>query len=347
MRVTILGAGAMGSALTVPLCDNGNEVNLWGTKYDKKILNALFKEEAHPRISTKLPTKVKIFPPDKLKGALKDSKIVVIGVNSEGVLPIAKEIVPLLKENMILITIAKGLLVKAGGILMVEEGLRKELPRKIRETIPIVSVGGPSIAKAIANKSMSAVVYASKNVNAAKAAKKIFQTSYYRVEVSDDIKGLEICSALKNVYSIALGWLEGLTEKRDIGKASNAKAVLFLQILREMKKITIAIGGNPETAMGLVGLGDLITTSATGRNGMFGKLLGTGLNTTEALGELKKRGVGVVEGYETTNKAYKFAKILEKDGKISVNDFLLLKGIYSVLYENKSVEKVLKEVYGA
>lgn len=336
----------MGSALTFPLCDNGNEVNLWATKYDKKILNTVSKGEAHPRLNAKLPTKVKIFPPNELKEASKGSNMVVIAVNSEGVLSIAKKIVPLLKEDIILMAIAKGLLMKSGEVLMIEKGLRNELPREIKETVPIVSVGGPSIASELANRSTTAVVYASKNLDIAKIAKETFQTPYYRIEVSDDVKGLGICSALKNVYSIALGWLEGLSEKRGIEEASNTKAILFLQILREMKKITAATGGNPETAMGLAGLGDLITTTTKGRNGMFGKLLGTGLNSTEALKELKKKGVGVVEGYETTNKAHKFAEILEKNGKISTNGFLLLKGIYSVLYESKSVESILEGVYG-
>lgn len=344
MKVTILGAGAMGSALITPLIDNGNQVNLWGTQYDKKILDAISKGKAHPRTNAEVPNEVNIFYPPDLKEAMEGSQIVVLGVSSKGIIPVVDKMSSLVTEDMILMTVAKGLLSDHGKIMMIQEGVRINVPDEISKSIPMVSVGGPSIASQLAHRVPTKVVYASKDREARKTAKNAFQTPYYQIEDSSDINGLQVCLALKNVYSIALAWPAGQAEQTKEKSMSNTKAILFLQALQEMKKVAQEMGGKIETIMGLAGLGDLVLTSETGRNGRFGKLLGTGLNSTEALEKLNEEGVGVVEGYETADKAFQLVKKLVKNANSKIRQFPLLEEIYQVLYQDKPVKEAIDRV---
>jgi glycerol-3-phosphate dehydrogenase (NAD(P)+) len=331
MRVAILGAGAMGSALTVPLAENGVEINLWGTEYDIDMLERISRGEEHPRIKAKLP-EVNIFYPDKLKDALEDVDVVLLAVSTAGVLPIFERIKGSAYE--VLITISKGLLEVDGRVLTIPQALCSISPG-----LKVVAITGPSIAREVANKMPTRVVFNCEDVETAEKTARFFRTFYYAVEVSDDVIGSELAAALKNVYSIGISWLRGYAKRFEM---NNAKGVLVVQALKEIAAIAEAMGGKAETVYGLSGVGDVISTFKGGRNGMLGELLGKGLSVEEALDELRKRGVGVIEGYETAKKAYKLIKDLEKEGKSK--DFPMLEAINSVLYENKKVEDVLKSI---
>lgn len=338
MIVSILGAGAMGSALSIPLTDNGNEVRLWGTEFDVEILDKIVEGNEHPRIGVSLKG-VEIYYPSQLDEALDGAEVILLGVSTAGVLPVFNRISEKL-EDQYLILISKGLLEVDGEILTVPEAiwrLREDLKDRT------VAITGPAIAREVAKRMPTRVVFSSENVEAAREMKKVFETRHYGVEVSNDIKGTEVTSALKNVYSIAIAWIRGY-ESISNAEMSNAKGVIATKAINEIASFIELLGGDRMTAFGLSGFGDLIATFRGGRNGMFGELLGKGYTAKQALDELKRRGVGVVEGYGTAEKAYKLLLKLEAEGKAKKGEFKLLENIYQVLYENKTVPNVLEEL---
>ncbi len=338
MRIAVLGAGAMGSALTVPLVDNGHDVALWGTEYDVEILKKIEKGEEHPRIGVKLEN-VEIFYPEQLDAAMRNADIVLLGVSTEGVLPVFGRIKDKI-DGKTLITIAKGLLEIGDEILTIPEAIWKESSEVVERTVAIT---GPAIAREVAKRMPTKVVFSSVNGKAAKEMKKVFETKHYGIEISEDVRGTEITSALKNVYSIAIAWIRGHEQLYGV-EMSNAKGVIATKAINEIARFIELAGGDRMTAFGLSGFGDLIATFRGGRNGMLGELLGRGLTAKQALEELRKRGVGVIEGYKTAERAYKMLEKFEKEGKASKDEFPLLKNIYEVLYRDKKVAEVFEEL---
>ncbi|RLI79605.1 glycerol-3-phosphate dehydrogenase [Archaeoglobales archaeon] len=337
MEVSILGAGAMGSALAIPLHDNGVEIKLWGTEYDAEILKIIERGEKHPRIGVPLPD-IKIYYPEQLDEVL-DSDLILLAVSTEGVFPVFNKIKDKVGDS-ILVTISKGLLEYDNEIMTIPETLWSINP-DLKERI--VAITGPSIAREVANKMPTKVVFSSIG-KSAKEASKYFETDYYHIEVSNDIIGAEITAALKNVYSIAIAWIRGYEQLVDV-EMSNAKGVMATMAINEIARFVEAAGGRKETVFGFSGFGDLIATFRGGRNGMLGELLGRGLSVDEALNELKLRGVGVVEGFGNAKRAYRLLKQLEEHDSVSLDDFPLFMNLYSVLYEGKAVKDALKEVF--
>ena len=304
-HITILGAGAMASAISVPLVKNGHEVRIWGTEFDRDIIGALKAGQPHPALKTQI--KGNFFYDNELETALKDSEIVVFGVLSSAARSIAQKAKPFL-ANQIVINVAKGF----DNCQTMIEVLEQELPN-LRK----VTVAGPSIAAEVAQEQKTQVVFASKEKSAAKLCKKVFQTKNYRVEVSIDVVGEELCSALKNVYAIAI----------NLGTNNNHKSALFAQSLAEIAKFVKAFGGKSKTVYGLAGLGDLHVTSQGGRNGMLGQAIASGRKASEVLSEFREKNI-IIEGYAATKAAYELAKA--KGMKLP-----LLKEVHAVLYESK------------
>lgn len=203
----------------------------------------------------------------------------------------------------------------------------------------IVYVSGPSIARELAHRLATAVVYSSTNVSLAERAKREFETEYYRVAVSDDVIGAELSASLKNVYAIAIGWFDGLAKRAGGLEMNNAKSAFFAQAVREMAYIVDVMGGRRETVYGLSGVGDLMVTASGGRNGMLGMLIGGGLPVAKALEEMKRRGAGVVEGYIAAKTLYRLLA-----GNIDTRKTPLFINIYKVLYEDLDVREAVKKV---
>ncbi|WP_202319604.1 NAD(P)H-dependent glycerol-3-phosphate dehydrogenase [Archaeoglobus neptunius] len=338
MIVSILGAGAMGSALSVPLTDNRNEVRIWGTEYDVEILDLMRKGMEHPRLGVKL-NNVSLFYSDQLHEALEGSDVIVLGVSTDGVLPVFERISEFI-EDQYLVLISKGLLEIDGEIMTVPEAIWR-MKKSLRDKT--VAITGPAIAREVAKRMPTRVVFSSTNIESAIEMKRVFETHHFGVEVTDDIEGTEVTSALKNVYSIAIAWVRGYESTMNV-EMSNAKGVIATKAINEIAEFIELLGGNRMTAFGLSGFGDLIATFRGGRNGMLGELLGKGYTIQQALDELSRKGVGVVEGYKTAKKAYKLLKRLEEDGKAEEGRFRLLENIYQVLYEGKKVASVFEEL---
>ena len=336
MKVSILGAGAMGAALTIPYSEK-NDVILWGTEFDTAILDKLTKGEEHPRIGAKVAAK-EILYPNELDKAL-DADIILIGVSTEGVMGIFKKIEKNL-ENQIIITIAKGF-IERDEILTIPEAIwedRRDLKGKI------VSVTGPSIAREVAMKLPTHVTYSSVSEKTLDLIKNSLETHFYRIEASRDIIGCEVGSALKNVYSIAISWIRGIESRKNV-TMNNLKGIIVSMALREISQMVTAKGGRWKSVYGFTGIGDLIATFRGGRNGMFGELLGKGYDVKSALKELEKRGVGVIEGYTNASRAYRLAEELDERGRLRLEELKLLNGINDVLYHGGNADEVIDALF--
>lgn len=348
MKVSVLGAGAMGSALTVPLADNDHEVLLWGSEYDESILTALRRGEDHPRLGVQLPDQVELLDPEGLGTAVSRADLLVLGVSSGGVVPVTRRIAPFLEEEVPLVSIAKGLVEYRDQPWFIHEGIRRVLEDEGVEGDPVVvGVGGPSIAAELAGRSRTAVTYASFDETALDRIASAFRTDYYNVKTTTDLNGLAVCVGYKNAYSISLAWPDGLTERgrKDApGNMTNLKAILFLRTMDELEKLAGMVDGEQKTVRGLAGLGDLVTTSSAGRNGKFGRLLGSGLSVKEALEELERQGVGVIEGYETADAGWDLAQSLMENQDTLHERFPLLREINLVLYGDKPVEEAVDRI---
>ena len=195
----------------------------------------------------------------------------------------------------------------------------------------------------LAEQSRTSVGIASERLDVAERVEGYLATEYFSLDASDDIRGLEACVGYKNIYSIALAWPTGISDREGKNAPSsmkNLKALLFLQTLEEMKELTEGFGGRAETVQGLPGLGDLVTTSAGGRNGSFGRMLGQGKTVDEALQELERQGVGVIEGYETAS----LGRQLAEEADVHLDDLPLLRETNRVLYDDKSVDEALDDI---
>lgn len=263
-----------------------------------------------------------------------------------------RKILPLVKDhlhNLGIIILSKGLHEENGKVHLLPEIIERVLSRGQEERVPIIAtVGGPCLAEELAVRAPTAVIYASTNISFLNSCKNNFATNYYRVSLSQDIRGVEVCSALKNVYTIAVGICDGLAEARGIRSMNNLKALIISQALKEMRLFVRLLGGNEETVYGLAGLGDLEATSRkiSGRQLIFGRMLGLGMSVEDAIATLKEMNVTTIEGYSTARKAYNLLTSLQNNNvHISPKvDFPLLMGIYRVLYEKRSVED---EIVGA
>ena len=335
MRIAVLGAGAIASALVMPLTDRGHEVRLWFTEYDMFIYEKVSRGESHPRTGVVLPKGIKLYRPEELENALDGVDAIIIAVSSRGVLPVSKMIRDTMGSPKVpLIVVAKGLEIVDDKVMTMTE-----IASKYTGSSKIVYVGGPSLAKELARRMHTYVVYAAKEKKLAEKISNNFKTSYYNITITDDVIGLELSAALKNIYAMAYGIIEGYLESRGIVN-NNLKAAALSRGVEEMALIVSLCGGRRDTVYGLGGLGDLYVTALGGRNSMFGNLLGRGLSVKEALKEMERRGVGVVEGYRNAETIRKFLS----DRNISPENTPIFNAVYGILYENNPIEALINSI---
>jgi len=348
-KILILGAGVMGTALSVPLCRNKQEVNLWGTEFDAEVLETLARTGQHIQLGIPLPEGVTLFSAAELEKACQNVEIVVLAVTSSGIRSMMQRLVPFVKDGMIIVNAAKGLEEdsKTGNMLTMLDIIESELPEALRGKNPMVTIGGPSVAKGVAEHVPTEVIFASRDLAAARHCQEIFTTPVYKVQITTDVIGVGLCAALKNVFAVAMGFCDGVEGKADARvKMHNSKAALLLEAVVELSKIVQAMGGKEETALGLAGIGDLYVTAHGGRTCLFGQMLGGGMSAEHALKEMKNRHQ-TVEAYPATKAGYKLAQTLSKNDKLDINDLPLLKQIYAVLFEGKDVEASISDYFAA
>ena len=281
--ITILGAGAMGSALATPLRERGHEVRLWGTWLDDHLLDAVEAGKPHPRTNVHVPDDTVLFRSGELEAALAGSDLAILSVASVGVEEVTRLAAPWLASIGTLVITSKGFVTDATGtirllpesIAAIFESLDLPVPR-------IVAAGGPCKANEVAAGRPTATVYGSADLEAARAVARTIETDTYRIESITDYIGLEIAAPLKNVYAIGLGFADGLAETTP-EPWHNLRSAIFAQALREMADIATDFGGDAATVYGLAGAGDLEVTGLSGRNKVYGARIGAGETAAVAL----------------------------------------------------------------
>jgi len=281
----VFGAGSWGTALAIHLAHAGHRVRLWGRDHDLVASMERDRVNATYLPGVELPAAVEpTASPDAAAGA----RFVVFAVPSHGLRAVARNVAPRVPSPAILISAAKG--VEEGTLSRMTEVLSSELPGR-----PVVALSGPSFALEVARRQPTALVAASANCDAVTAVQEGFRSGYLRLYGSDDVTGVELGGALKNVIAIAAGVVEG------IGLGHNALAALITRGLAEMSRLSVAAGGRRDTLAGLSGLGDLVLTctGALSRNRHVGIELGRGRRIEDVVGHMKM----VAEGVRTTSAA--------------------------------------------
>ena len=308
-KILVIGGGAMGSAFTIPCLENKNDVTIT-EPYSKRFIKDLSsKKKFHSALKIKLSRKLKFrrFSSDLLKEKF---DLLVIALSLPGIDFIAKKLkYKKIKTPVLVLTKGLKYLSKDKKILTISENL-------IRNSgIKNVSVlKGPCLAKELARKNQTSVVIANKNINFAKKIGKRISTKYYLTEFSKDVIGVEVCSAIKNIYSMIIG----------AGQSLNTSSNLFQKSILEMIYLTKYFKGKEETALGLAGVGDLYVSAAGGRNSKMGSYLGKG--HTFKIAKKKFMPNDTVEGAELAKEIGKYflKKINNKKIPLMVN---LLKAI--------------------
>ena len=260
-EILIIGGGAMGSAFTFPCIDNKNKVIITEPYNKVFIKNLSSNNKYHSSLKKNLPSKLK-YKKYSTKLLKKKYDLVVIALSLSGIKFISEEFKQSKIKSPVLI-LTKGLKYdrKKQKIYTISEDIKKN-----NKNINISVLKGPCLAKELSNKKQTSVVVANKNIKTAKNICKMISTKYYITETSKDIIGIEICSAIKNIYSMIIG----------AGDSLNMSSSLFKKSINEMIYITKYFKGKIETALGLAGVGDLYVSAAGGRNSKMGGYLGQG-----------------------------------------------------------------------
>jgi len=260
-KILVIGGGAMGSAFTIPCLENNNKVVIT-EPYSKIFIKDLSSiNKFHSSLKINLPKRLKF--KEYSKNLLKeDYDLIVIALSLSGIDFIGKELSDLKIKTPILV-LTKGLKYekKSNKILTISQQLEK----KYKE-LNISILKGPCLAKELARKKKTSVIVANKNLTKAKFIGKIISTKYYLVEYSKDILGVEVLSAIKNIYAMIIG----------AGQSLNESSNLFQKSIVEMKYLTKYFKGKEETTLGLAGVGDVYVSAAGGRNSKMGSYLGKG-----------------------------------------------------------------------
>jgi glycerol-3-phosphate dehydrogenase (NAD(P)+) len=283
----VLGAGSWGTALAIHLGRTGHGVTLWAR--DEDLVREMQHVRANPRYLPDFPLPSTVTPIADVHEAVAQASLVVLAVPSHGLRGVMQRATAALRPDAILISTAKGL--ESGSLARMSQVLAEETGR----TLPVVVLSGPSFAEEVALGLPTAILAASTDRVAAEAVQERFRGPSFRLYASEDVVGVEIGGALKNVIAIAAGVVEGT------GLGHNAMAALITRGLAEISRLACAEGGRRETLAGLSGLGDLVLT-CTGdlsRNRRVGIELGRG----RALGDVLAGMRMVAEGVRTTGAA--------------------------------------------
>jgi glycerol-3-phosphate dehydrogenase (NAD(P)+) len=325
MRVAIVGAGAMAGALAINFERSGHSVAICATKFDQLILDGIRKDRVHPTLGYWLPDGIDVLSHRHWSRPLRRAELAVLAVPSVGVLETVTEASKLLGRFTIWAVATKGWV--SGSARPMSEFIQEVSPGH-----PVVMLVGPSLAVELAAGTPTGLACASKDLEAARKVAAAITSPSLRGFVTDDIAGVEVGAALKNVLAIAIGMCDGIAEVK--GRSmTNTKGALFSRGLVEMGRLVLAVGGRLETVIGLSGAGDLYLTVLGGRNGRFGRLVGTGLDPVKAFEQMGT----TVEGFDNTREAMLLAKRNQVELPVAAM-------VHSVLFEGRKPEKAILDL---
>ena len=337
-KIVIIGAGAMGSAFAVPCIENKNDVTIVGTHLENELIdNINSNNKIHPALNTQLSTEIKFEKFEKLQTILEqDLDIIVCGVSSVGVKWFVDQISKNYKNTISIVLLTKGLSILDSELSTLSEKIKNLLKKEGHSEVNISAIKGPCLAAGLANKMRTGTVIANKNIEESQSLKEIISTNYYSTEISEDITGVELSGAIKNIYSMLIGASEGLSNAEAPKEIQskyflNTAASLIHRSISEMVEFVSHYGGKPETVYGLAGLGDLYVSAIGGRNSLMGKYLGEGYLYNEAKEKFMKNIT--IEGAQLALEIG--PKILQD---LNPKHFPLMFSVLQTICENKKLK---------
>lgn len=322
-RVAVVGAGSWGTTLANLLAKKGHAVRLWA--HDPAVARRIQTERQNPDYLPGIALDERLEATSSLEDAVRGATVVVSVSPSQFVRRVMSAAAPAIAPDALVVSASKG--IEKDTLCTMDATLRAVLRGRLGEEATFLS--GPSFALELARELPTAVTVASRSEAAARRAQELFQTPYFRVYTSDDVVGVELGGALKNVIALAAGMAAGL------GLGHNATAALITRGLAEISRLGVALGANPLTFAGLAGMGDLILT-CTGelsRNRSVGYALGQGKRLPEILAGMHM----VAEGIDTTRAAYALAR---KTGA----GMPIVDEVHAVLFEGRQPREAVENL---
>lgn len=320
-KVAVLGGGCWGVTLASLLSEKEVDISLWEYDSDRaKRLEDTRRLKSLPRLS--IPSNIEIT--SNLKDACRDTDLIVFAIPSRYVRGVAREIAErALVDAPLIVSVSKG--IERKTLMRLSQVIADELPDRFQPKISVIS--GPSHSEEVSIKMPTVVVLACQSKDSEKEIQGLFSTGYFKVVLSDDIVGVELGGAIKNVIALSTGICDGLK------LGDNTKAALITSGFGEMIDLAVLIGAKRETLAGLAGIGDLIVTclSQHSRNRCLGEKIGRGKKLKEALKEMTM----VAEGVDTLEAVFDLAQ--KHDIKMPI-----IKELYNILF----LEKEPKETIG-
>jgi glycerol-3-phosphate dehydrogenase (NAD(P)+) len=339
-KIVIIGAGAMGTAFAFPCLDNNHDINIVGTHLENDFIDQLNKNNRlHPGLNTEIPQGINILKFDQFDAIFKSNvDLIVLGISSKGIEWVADQLFRIYNNKKLpdILMLTKGLSIYQNNYELLVDKLERLLSSKGIKEINISAVGGPCLATGLANRVHSSVVIANKDISTAKKIASMLNTNYYHTSFSDDLHGVEVCAAIKNIFSMAVGAAKGLCSKNASNEIReknylNTASALIKQSVQEMEIFVEHLKGKKETVKGLAGLGDLYVSSGGGRNSKMGSYIGEGMTFSEA--KKSKMEKVTVEGADL---AIEIGKKVNED--FDKKKLPLMLGMINAIIEDKKLE---------
>ncbi len=330
--VVVVGSGMMGSALAVPLCENGHKVRLVGSPLDHDIIAYGQKTNEHLTMKRKMPEGVEWYYFEDVKKAMEGADLYINGVSSFGLDWFIEEMIPQIPEDLPVLSVTKGMVNYPDGSL-------KSYPEIFEEStdkkISFNAIGGPCTSYELADKDFTEVTFCGRNMEMLRWIKSLFETEYYNVSLSTDVRGVECAVAMKNAYALGVSLAIGMSYKREGREFEhyNSQAALFGQSVTEMIRILDLCGGHPSNVRLLSG--DLYVTVFGGRTRKIGTLLGTGMSFDEAMEVLS--GV-TLESIVIATRTAEAIRAMVAAGKVQACDFPLLLHVDELINQGKKLD---------
>ena len=319
-KISVLGAGSWGTALSLLLHNNGHEVILWSIIEDEVKMLQQKRQHESKLPGVKLPDEMEIT--SDLSYSVKDRDVLILAVPSPFTRSTAHSMRELVRDGQILVNVAKG--IEESTLMTLSEIIEQEIPQA-----DVAVLSGPSHAEEVGRGLPTTCVVSARSRKTAEYLQGIFMSPVFRVYTSPDILGVELGGSLKNVIALAAGTADGL------GYGDNTKAALITRGIAEIARLGIQMGARFETLYGLSGMGDLIVTCASvhSRNRKAGYLMGQGYTMEEAMKEVQM----VVEGVYSAKAAKQLAEKYQVEMPIAEE-------VNKVLFEGKSAKAAVMDL---
>ncbi len=331
--ITIVGAGMMGSALAFPAGENGHTVRLTGTHLDREIIETSKKTGRHPKLEKDFPPGVEYYQIEQLQRVIDGADLLICGVSSFGVDWFAETVLPLVPENMPILSVTKGLIdLEDGELICYPEYWKRKMSPKKR---CLNAVGGACTSYELVAHDPTVVSYCGDDLEVLNRIRELMQTPYYHIKTTTDVMGVESAVALKNAYAMGVTIAVGYNEQVngvDSKPHYNSQAAVFGQSTKEMHRLLRFLAESDESLD--VGIGDLYVTVFSGRTRLIGTMLGRGSSFPEAMKQFE--GV-TMESTVITERMYRAVRKMSQRGILDMTQFPLLQHMGEIISEGQLV----------